>query len=321
MEAVQSTFNFSNPTLVATARSHMDTRKLSVKELATRIGVDRSMLSQYLNDRYQKPESVETRLKPYLAEQGAVDIVDADVADTFTHNRPGARFYQSSDAKGIAAMCSLAHQNALLNVIVGKSGYGKTHTLKQYAGLPKVAYIECDDTMERRDLVDALEQTMGINQGYGSICKRTNIIVRFLLSNPGWLIIVDEADKLISRSTHKKMEIIRKLFDKAAVGIVLAGEPQLEPMLNAYDERMSKRGSYIYRMGGLAKSEVVDYLSVFPVDKAAKDILIERACNGRSGCFRLLDRTLTNVIRLMQEHEGETITPELVAQASDMMIL
>lgn len=320
MEATATVLQLSIPSLVQAAQRHMDEHKLSIAEFCARIGINRSMWYQYSNGTYCKPSSVEDKLRPYLEEQGALETTHLQ-ENSFTRHRPGARFYQSGDAKGVAAMCSLSHQNALLNVVTGKSGYGKTHTLKQYAGLPKVGYVECDDTMERRDLVDALEQTLGMTQGYGSICKRTNALVRHLNSNPGWLIIVDEADKLISRSTQKKMEIIRKLLDKSKVGVVLAGEPQLEPLLNAYDERMSKRGNYIYRMHGLTKNEVADYLSVLPVDCDAREVLIERACGGRSGCFRLLDRTLTNVIRLMQVQDAKRITLDLVNQASDMMML
>lgn len=324
MDTIQTTFTQNDTSLMETARRHMDERSLSIKELATRCGLDRSMLSQYMNGGYRKPESVECKLRPYLEAQGATELIGnmgADTANTFVRYQPGARFFQSNDAKGIAAMCSLSHQYALLNVVVGKSGYGKTHTLKQYSGLPKVAYIECDDTMERRDLVDALEHGLGMNQSFGSISKRTDAIVHHLNSTPGWLIIVDEADKLISRSTYKKMEMLRKLVDKAKVGVVISGEPQLEPLLKAYDERMANRGSYIYRMTGLAKSEVADYLSVFPMEKAAREVLVERATGSRSGCFRLLDRTLTNVLRLLQERDEDTITPELVEQASDMMML
>ena len=319
MEATQ--MMFSDPMLVAMSRSYMNERRLSVTELADRTDINRSMLSQYLNDKYQKPESVETKLRPFLEEQGVLKQEAEDDGDPFMLNLPGTRFFKSADAKGVAAMCSLAHQHALLNVVIGKSGHGKTHTLKQYAELPKVAYIECDDTMERRDLVDALELALGMNQSLGSISKRTDAIVQFLNSNPGRLVIVDEADKLISRNTQKKMAILRKLFDKAHVGIVISGEPQLEPLLKSYDERMANRGSYIYRLGGLTREEVTEYLSVFPLEKAAREVFIDRACGGRSGCFRLLDRTLTNVIRLMQERGENIITLELVEAARDMMIL
>lgn len=44
-------------------------------------------------------------------------------------------------------MCQSCQEYIGLGIVIGRSGYGKTHTLKEYAKLPRVAYIECDDTM------------------------------------------------------------------------------------------------------------------------------------------------------------------------------
>ena len=40
-------------------------------------------------------------------------------------------------------------------IVVGRSGYGKTYSLKQYARLPRVIYIECNGVHELQDLVEA----------------------------------------------------------------------------------------------------------------------------------------------------------------------
>ena len=49
--------------------------------------------------------------------------------------------------------------------------------------------------------------------------------------------------------------------------------------------------------------------------------LIARACNAQTGCFRLLDRTMNNVFRIMRENGSETITYKIIEQASSMMML
>ncbi|ENZ04829.1 hypothetical protein HMPREF1090_05854, partial [[Clostridium] clostridioforme 90A8] len=38
-------------------------------------------------------------------------------------------------------------------------------------------------------------------------------------------------------------------------------------------------------------------------------------------CFRLFDRTMNNVIRLMREREQTTITETIINEASAMMLL
>ena len=68
----------------------------------------------------------------------------------------------------------------------------------------------------------------------GTIWKRVNRIREFLNINTGYLIIVDEADKLINKYTAAKMEILRGIFDQSEVGIVIAGEPKLEVISRLY---------------------------------------------------------------------------------------
>ena len=43
--------------------------------------------------------------------------------------------------------------------------------------------------------------------------------------------------------------------------------------------------------------------------------------NRRYGCFRLLDRTLNNVLRIMRDGGQTSITAEMIGQASAMMLL
>ena len=57
------------------------------------------------------------------------------------------------------------------------------------------------------------------------------------------------------------------------------------------------------------------------MDEAAMGEMISRATNTQSGCFRLLDRTLNNVLRILKQ-KGETrITMKIVSEASNMMML
>ena len=49
--------------------------------------------------------------------------------------------------------------------------------------------------------------------------------------------------------------------------------------------------------------------------------MISRAMNPQSGCFRLLDRTLNNVLRIMKTSGQQRITLKIVSEASSMMML
>lgn len=148
------------------------------------------------------------------------------------------------------AVCGACQTYSKLGVIAGKSGYGKSHTLIQYAQLPKVAYIECDETMSQRDLVDTIAGTLGINAGIGSLFQRT------------------------------------------------------EPIKNH-----------------LRKKEAEEYLSQFPMEEDVRDALISRACETRRGCFRRLDQTLDNAVRLVEGQGIVKITAQILEEASDMMLI
>ncbi len=202
-----------------------------------------------------------------------------------------------------------------------RSGYGKTYALRQYAKLSRVAYIECDDTMSSRDLVEAIERSIGLPNGYGTIWRRVNGIREFFNTNKGYLLIIDEADKLVSKYTQKKMEILRAVFDQSDVGLVIAGEPKLEAQIKTYLVRMANRVDFYASLRGLSPSEVEGYLTDFQIEPEALVELKARACNMQTGCFRLLDRTLSNVRRILKETGEETVTVKTIAQASSMMML
>ena len=231
------------------------------------------------------------------------------------------RFYESRDAKAVLGVCQSSQEYIGLGIVVARSGYGKTYALREYAKLPRVAYIECDDTMSSRDLVEAIERSIGLPNGYGTIWRRVNGIREFFNTNRGYLLVIDEADKLVSKYTQKKMEILRAIFDQSDVGLVIAGEPKLEAQIKTYLARMANRVDFYASLRGLAPSEVEGYLEDFNITPDALLELKERACNMRTGCFRLLDRTLSNVGRILAEQGEDTVTVKIIEQASSMMML
>ena len=172
-----------------------------------------------------------------------------------------------------------------------------------------------------RSLVEAIEKSLGIPSGYGTIWRRVNGIRDFFNTNKGYLLIIDEADKLVSKYTQKKMEILRAIYDQSDVGIVIAGEPKLEAAIKTYLARMANRVDFYVSLKGLAPSEVEKYVSEFEVAPEAMVELKARACNMQTGCFRLLDRTLSNVKRILEDKGENIITLKTIEQASSLMML
>ncbi|MCM1220443.1 MAG: AAA family ATPase [Lachnospiraceae bacterium] len=196
----------------------------------------------------------------------------------------------------------------------------KSETLINRSGRGTVA-LECNETMNCKDIIRRIEQAIGMPKGTGSIDERMGRVCAFFSTNKGYLLIMDEADKLLSKYTIKKIELIRNIADGSGVGVVLAGEPALEASLRAWDERFANRMGLIYKLTGLNRKEVERYFAGYEVEDAALEELYRRACNRNTGCFRLLDRTLNNVIQILKVSGKNAITHDVLKEASGMMVL
>lgn len=295
--------------------------KISKAELAMRLNYSRSAISQYLNGKYSSdPTQLEAELMGFIAEYDS-QHGDTDVQTVLPMLRKKIEYFESRDYTSVIGICQSCQENMALGIIVAKSGYGKTHTLKKYAKLPQVVYIEGNETMNCKDIIRRIENRVGMQRSYGSIDERMERLIDFFNVNEGYLIIMDEADKLINKYTQKKIELLRNITDCADVGLVLAGEPVLESLMKAYDQRFTNRMDFYYRLKGLSEQEVRDYLEGYEVDDAAMAEFIARARNKQTGCFRLLDRTLNNVLRLLKDEGKTKVTMKVVNQASNMMLL
>lgn len=301
--------------------------RLSKQELAIHVGLSRTAVSQYLSGKYRSdPANVESALEGFLTEQGeaAITLQVTKTEDTLTKQKAVPKkqeYFESRDFIGVIGVCNACQENQGLGIITGKSGYGKTHSLKHYAKLPRVVHIECNETMNCKDIVRKIERAIGLPKSFGSIDERLEHVVNFFNSNRGYLLIVDEADKLISKYTQKKIEILRYIADGSTVGIVIAGEPALESAIKSYDNRFANRMDFYYKLQGLNKTEISQYFKGYEVDEAAMEEFYIRACNTQTGCFRLLDRTLNNVMRILKNSDKNCITLKVIQEASNMMML
>lgn len=301
--------------------------KMNKAELAIQLGVSRSMVSQYLAGKYKSdPAALEEMLQDFLEANGVRETSSADDDIELQEERmelpQKIAYYESRDYMGVMSVCQSCQEDMGLGIIIGKSGYGKSYALQHYAKMPKVVYLECDDTMSCRDLVEAIEGKLGIPKASsGTIWKRVCRIREFLNVNTGYLLIIDEADKLINKYTAAKMEILRGIYDQADVGVVIAGEPKLEMDLRNMLDRFANRIDFFYKLGGLDQKELDGYLKGWKVSEDARQELANRAYHSRNGCFRLLDRTLNNVLRVMKSRGVTEVTTDIVNEASGMMLL
>lgn len=324
-------------TIAEKIKNYMNDSNKTITDMSEVIqGVGRSALSQYLNGKYASdPTNIENKLIAFLETVDPSAEISVTTEESIENNEESFKntdvvnrgFLRSKDANGILGVAAACQDDHLLGCIVGKSGLGKTMALKTYATLDKVIYIECDDSMNGRDLVAAIEEGIGLPEGKTSKHKRIKDIKTFFRQNPGYLIIIDEADKLINRDTISKLEILRTLHDgtekgatdESTVGIIVAGELRLEAHIKNYNDRFANRIDQRYKLVGLTREDVVKYVEGLDITDRALEELIHRATNSKNGCFRLLRRTMKNVKRVLGNRTK--ITLDVIKEASEMMML
>lgn len=317
MEVLRAEEYQARTDLAAQVKEYMDQKGMTIQQIADEVGCSRTTLSRYLNGKYNADVStLEGSLRRYI---GGEPEQPKPPKPKKTGKRKA--FFQSSDSSSVLGVCALCQENQGLGVVVGPSGYGKSYALQHYASLPRVVYLECDDSMGIRDLASALNMGTGQKQVNSSVWQQSMGIRQFFKDNPGYLLIVDEADKLIGRNSTKKLEILRAIYDQSNVGMVIAGEPMLEAQIKTLTERFANRVDFYASLKGLKPKEVEAYVEDLDIEPKAVDELIRRGCNKRTGCFRVLDRTLNNVFRILKERDETRITLEIINQASGMLML
>ena len=293
---------------------YMKKNRLTVTEMAEEMDVPRPYLSEFING---KSRSEKTEASVTAAIVAFFDNEEPEEEPIYMPMNKKAEAVMTGDFNGILYVCKTCQDKGGLGVVTGKPGGGKTYSLRHYAKLPKTVYIECNDTMNTRDLVKTIRKALGLTERSGSINDAIEEVCEFCNDNPGYILMIDEADKMLTRYTQKKMEIIRSLYDNAELAIVLAGEPSLENDIKRYVARMADRMDWTYRLHGLTKEEVVEYVSGrINADEDAISELTVRATNGKNGSFRRLNRMVEN---LRSVYKDEIITRDKVCEVARMM--
>lgn len=307
-------------TLRKETRALIEQHELTIQAAADKMGISRPTLSLFLDNKYRGDnQEVAEKVAAFLEDMTGVPHVARIRGELVGMQSRG--FYQSMDAGNMIRACDDARRDEALVVIVGQSGFGKTYALKLASKRDKTLYIESNESMSCRDLVEGILAGLGIRAVNGSIWQKARTAIEHLNEQRGWLLIIDEADKLISRNTIKKVELLRSIFDQAKCGLVLAGEPQLGGLINHQVPRLANRVDMWLDIRGLSSEEIDGYLSDYQVTPEALGELKRRAYGSRSACFRLFDRTLRNCFRLMNDRGETEITLQIVKEASNRMML
>jgi len=266
-------------------KSLIDEGHTSQSEIARSVGVSAAAISQYLSNNYKGDEpKIESALADYLV------IVDKKRS----FEKVIIPFVSTTVSEAIHEILTTCLIDAEFGVICGHSGLGKTMALRQYNKIrPSSVLIEVAPTMNQVDMLKAICSELKLPANGGCHAMFEMIVGR--LDQSDRLLIIDEAEYL----SAKCLNTLRRIHDKADIGVVLCGMPRLISNLrgksNDFAQLHLRVGHYI-NLNNL-KSSDADTISR-AVLKNPSQIILKKLYEECKGNARILSKILKRGIRV-----------------------
>jgi DNA transposition AAA+ family ATPase len=141
--------------------------------------------------------------------------------------------------------------------------------------------------------------------------------------DPTSLLMIDEADRL----KEVALEQVRSIFDRGRIGLVLIGMPGIEKRLARYPQFYSRIG-FVHEFRTLAAAEIRQLLDQGwmpsgvnlpkqPWDQETVAMIIRMT----GGNFRLLNRLLTRIERVLEINALREVTKAAVEAARQSLVI
>jgi len=281
----------------------MKRKKLSFATVSKSLGIARSRLNMWINANYPGDTvKIENAVRAFIEREKlreAKHTID---------------FLQTSIARVVFEVAETCHIEGEIGVCYGLAGLGKTSAVKEYARLnPDVILIEADLGYTARVLFSEIHKKLGF-EGTGTT---HSMIVEIIdrLKDSGRLIIVDEAEHL----PYKSLELLRRLHDKADIGILLTGMPRLIENLRGKKRQYAQ----LYSRVGMAKK--LDKLSLEDTKLIINNVLpnyiylAEDFYSLSLGNTRILSKLIMRSINLA-EINNEPLGREVIVETSNVLL-
>ena len=153
----------------------------------------------------------------------------------------------------------------------------------------------------------------------GTTAQKFTAVVK-ALSGTGGLIIVDEAETMQPRALH----YLRRIRDKAEVGVVLAGTEYLtgliRPEHGQFDQIRSRVGMWPATVTGISRDDA-DEIVLATFDDAPPDAdVLDAMWSYCDGSVRVLAEDLIPALRDYGTAKGTPLSPTLVQQIATQVL-
>jgi DNA transposition AAA+ family ATPase len=142
--------------------------------------------------------------------------------------------------------------------------------------------------------------------------------------NHARLLIVDEANRL----KPSGLEQLRDMYDREGFGLVLVGMPGLEKTLARYPQLYSRVG-FVHRFGPLGPKETKEVVEEhrrklgigLPKSAFSDEEALAAIVRTTGGNFRLVQRLLQQIERLVRINGDEVVDVDLVEAARESLVI
>lgn len=257
-------------------------------------------------------------------------------------------FVETREYLRFTEFLDICHRYRYIGLCVGVPGVGKTRSAKRYAQwdlletlFPRYAYTRkpAPDVAVCRSVfyTPPVSNTPGMI--VGEVERQRNMVSWLVdaatqqgrsrtepaeIADVMQLLIVDEANRLKVTA----LEQLRDMYDHDGFGLVLLGMPGLEKSLARYPQLYSRVG-FVHRFHALDAAEthtvITERAALFGVgltpDAFADADAVAAMLRITGGNFRLIQRLLQQIERVLEINHLHVITPDVVEAARDTLVI
>lgn len=213
-------------------QKYLKDHKITGTDLANRIGISKSILSQYMSGTYKAPQTTEIKIEEFFARQEISNSLP-------TVNIGGISFAKTSIAQEVLNTIAICQIQRKMGCIYGDAGIGKTMAIKEYAknNSECIVITVTKATSRERSFLETLCEELHIPIGR---IDRMHKACKASLDRSEKVLIIDEAQHL----PYSTIEDVRALNDDGGIGIVLVGNYEINDKLTkqGYDQLSSRVG-------------------------------------------------------------------------------
>lgn len=260
-------------------------------------------------------------------------------------------FIETSQYRRFVEVCTLCRQQHFIGVCYGAAGVGKTRSALRFTqwdqveqqlrgevrggvkGEGKIAFYTPEATMSPKKLEQELLHLHAQMERLSSLIPpsmQSSGMPRggYRMTNVSWeLLVIDEADRLKPMG----LEVVRDLYDRSQMGLLLIGMPGIEKRLARYPQFFSRVG-FAHEFCTLSAEELREILqqqvrlvdAPGEEDLPATDALDEEALAAiirmTGGNFRQIHRLLTQIERILRINRLSKVTKAVVEAARSTLL-